>query len=104
MNGHPVTVQYYDRPEEIKTCHILFSNTAEIKNPAQVIAGFRKRSMLTVSDDINFSKYGGMIRFFTSDNKIRLRINVEATKAAGLSISSKLLRLAEIYNPAEKNN
>jgi hypothetical protein len=37
-----------------------------------------------------------MIRFVTEKNKIRLRINLEATKASDLTISSKLLRGAEI--------
>jgi hypothetical protein len=34
-----------------------------------------------------------MIRFVTQQNKIRLKINPEAAKAANLTISSKLLRL-----------
>ena len=37
-----------------------------------------------------------MIQFATENNRIRLRINVEAARAAGLTISSKLLRPAEI--------
>ena len=37
-----------------------------------------------------------LVGFVTQDNRIRLRINVEAIKAAGLTISSKLLRIAEI--------
>jgi hypothetical protein len=39
-----------------------------------------------------------MIRFVTIDNKIRLRVNVEAARAAGLTISSKLLRPAQIVS------
>jgi hypothetical protein len=38
-----------------------------------------------------------MIRFVNSDNKIRFQINVDAVKEAGLEVSSKLLRLADIY-------
>jgi hypothetical protein len=37
-----------------------------------------------------------MIQFATENNRIRLRINVESARAAGLTISSKLLRPAEI--------
>jgi hypothetical protein len=40
-----------------------------------------------------------MVRFVTANNKIRLRINVEAAKAAELVISSKLLRPAMVFNP-----
>jgi hypothetical protein len=37
-----------------------------------------------------------MVRFVMDKNRIRLRINLEAAQAANLTISSKLLRSAEI--------
>jgi hypothetical protein len=42
-----------------------------------------------------------MIRFITERNRIRLRINLEAARAAGLTLSSKLLRAAEIVRTGE---
>jgi len=36
------------------------------------------------------------VRFVTEQGKIHLRINADAAKAAGLTISSKLLRWATI--------
>ncbi|HTE12268.1 MAG TPA: YfiR family protein, partial [Chitinophagaceae bacterium] len=61
------------------------------------------RNILTVSEAPDFSKEGGMIRFFTTENKIKLQINPDASREAGLVISSKLLRLAAIFNPKESN-
>ena len=43
-----------------------------------------------------------MIGFVTDRNRIRLRINLEAAKAANLTLSSKLLRPAQIV-PAGKD-
>ena len=40
-----------------------------------------------------------MIRFVTESNRIRLKINLQAAQAAHLTISSKLLRVAEIVTP-----
>jgi hypothetical protein len=37
-----------------------------------------------------------MIGFVTEQNRIRLRVNLEAARAANLTISSKLLRPAQI--------
>jgi hypothetical protein len=54
------------------------------------------RKILTVADVEGAAKRGVMIRFVTEQNKIRLRINLEAAKAANLTISSKLLRQAVI--------
>ena len=51
---------------------------------------------MTVSDIENFTDLGGMIQFFTENNNIRMRINVDAVKASNLKVSSKLLRMAEV--------
>lgn len=98
VNGHPLVVQQYKNAEEIKTCHILFINLAEKDKPEQVIASFKGRSILTVGDGNNFIKQGGIIRFITRNNKIQFQINPESAKDAGLMISSKLLKLAEIVH------
>jgi hypothetical protein len=37
-----------------------------------------------------------MIQFLREGGKVRLRVNVEAAKAAGVTLSSTLLRSAEI--------
>jgi hypothetical protein len=62
-------------------------------NIAAALAG---HSILTVSDIEDPAQRGVMIRFVAESNRIRLRINADAAKAAGLSISSKLLRPAEL--------
>jgi len=99
VNGHAVTVQYYNNVEEIKACHVLFINLADIKKTERVVEALKGQNILTVSDAMDFSEQGGMVRFFTRDNKIKIQINLEASKAASLTISSKLLRLAEIFTP-----
>lgn len=96
INGRPLTVQRYNTAEEIKHCHVLFISRSEAARLPQIFASLKGRSILTVGDADNFSRDGGMIRFATVANKIRLRIALEAAKAANLSISSKLLRPADI--------
>jgi hypothetical protein len=87
--------------DEIKTCHILFISGSESKQLEQIIATLKGRNILTVSDSVGFSRHVGMIRFVTDKNKLRLRINLEAATAANLTISSKLLRPAEIVTPGK---
>ncbi|HXA02484.1 MAG TPA: YfiR family protein [Cytophagaceae bacterium] len=96
VNGHPLVIQRYRKIEDVKSCHVLFISTSETNNIEQIVASLKGRSILTVSDTPGFIQQGGIIRFFTSNNKIQFQINPEAARAAGLSISSKLLRLAEI--------
>lgn len=101
VNGHPLIVEHYNSANDIKTCHILFINQPETDKTKQIIELLKGRNILTVSDNTNFLKQGGMIRFFTKNNKIQLQINPEAAKNANLIISSKLLRLAEIFVTAQ---
>jgi hypothetical protein len=103
VNGREVTVQYYDNAQDIGACHILFINLSEPDKRAQVLELVKGRNILTVSDISGFSGGGGMIRLFTRDNKIRFEVNLDASRAAGLTISSKLLRLAEIFTPSKNS-
>jgi hypothetical protein len=94
--GHPITVRRYREPEEIGDCHILFVCGSEANRLAKIIATLQRRSILTVGDAENFSRAGGMVRFVTESGKIRMRINVDAARESGLTISSKILRAATI--------
>ena len=57
------------------------------------------RFLRRVSDADRFAERGGMIRFVTDRSRIRLQINPVAAEAAHLTISSKLLRVAEVITP-----
>jgi len=56
----------------------------------------RARPLLTVGDAYSFARSGGIIQFVTVRGRVRLRINAEAARSADLTISSKLLSLADI--------
>ena len=101
VNNRQLEIQRYRQVDEIKTCHILFISQSESKRLEQIVADLKGRSILTVSDSVGFARSGGMIRFVTERNKLRLKINLEAATAANLTISSKLLRPAEIVTPGK---
>lgn len=102
VGGRSLVIQRYRRPEEIGTCHILFIGNSEAARLGQIVARLQGRDVLTVSD-IEGSAYAGvMIRFIAANKRIRLRINLEAARAARLVISSKLLRSAEIVESREE--
>ncbi len=96
VNDRPLEIRRYRGMEEISTCHILFVSRREEGRLQGILDSLRGRSILTVSDADHFASRGGMIRFVTDRNRIRLRINLEAARAANLTLSSKLLRPAQI--------
>ncbi len=96
VGSRQLVVERFRRIEEIKACHILFISPSETEKYEQIFARLHGRPILTVGDTEGFATRGGMIRFLTEQNRIRLRVNVGAARAAGLTLSSKLLRAAEI--------
>jgi hypothetical protein len=100
ISGRSLSVQRFKDIEEVNA-HILFINIDESKELKKVMTALSGRSILTVSDESNFIRQGGMIRFVKVNNKIRFQINPEEVKKANLKISSKVLRLAEIIIPNE---
>jgi len=96
VNGRPFAVKRYQRVEQVGDCQILFIAQSPTLRLDPILDALRGRSILTVADADSFADRGGVIEFVTSRNKLRLRINPGAAKAADLNISSKLLSLASL--------
>ena len=101
IEGHPIAVERYRRLDDLHPCHVLFVCKSEFGRLDQILAALKGQPVLTVGDVEGFAARGGMIRFVNDNNKVRFRINVEAAKAASLTISSKLLRPADIVTPGK---
>ena len=96
VNNRLLTTQRFRRGRDPRNCNILFISQSESDRAAQIVSNLKGRSVLTVSDIDGFANLGGMIELFTEKNKIHMRINLEAVRAANLKVSSKLLRVAEV--------
>ncbi|MGH8140336.1 MAG: YfiR family protein [Steroidobacteraceae bacterium] len=96
VQGHPFVVRRYRNLEAIDACQILFIGDSELGQLDHILEALGGRATLTVSDIEHSAERGTIIQFTNERNRLRLRINVAAAKAAGLTISSKLLRPAEI--------
>ena len=100
LNGRSIVIERHRSVTEIRHCQILFISRSEAPHIEEIRAALAGHSILTVSDIEDSAQRGVMIRFVADNNRIRLRINADAAKAAGLSISSKLLRPAELVTSA----
>jgi hypothetical protein len=94
--NRPLAIQRFRQNTEPKNCNILFISQSEHDRAAQIISNLKGRSVLTVSDMDGFADIGGMIQFFSEQTRIRVRINLDAVKAANMKVSSKLLSVAEV--------
>ena len=101
VDGHPLVVHRYKNTKDIQGCRILFICHSESGRLGDILAGLKGKDILTVGDTEDFNQKGGVVRFVTKENKVRFRINLEAAKGARFTISSKVLRLAEIVGPGK---
>jgi YfiR/HmsC-like len=102
VNGRKFVVERYRRVEDIKTCHILFISQSETKRLDKNVAALKGKPVLTVSEIDNAAQRGVRVQFITENNKIRFKINTDSLEEAKLTMSSKLLRLAEIITAPTK--
>jgi YfiR/HmsC-like len=94
--GHPLVVRRFQDIADVRDCQILFIDQSESADLPRILAALDHRSTLTVTDVDGASQRGVMIQFTTVNHQIRLRINDDSARAAGLTISATLLRLAKI--------
>lgn len=94
--GHKFEVRSLKSPAEARACQMVFIPRDETDRWPQIRRSLGNRPVVTVGESENFSDAaGGMIRLYIQGNRVRFRINTDAAKTAGISFSSKLLRLAE---------
>jgi hypothetical protein len=58
--------------------------------------------ILTVGEDEAFAQNGGIINFVLKNGNVRLEIDLAAAKKAGLTISSRLLAVADVVKGKAK--
>ena len=98
VRGHPLRIKLFPRVAVVSGCHIVFISRSEDWRLEQILASLQNASILTISDIPDFSERGGMITLTTVNNRIRFLINPEAVGRADLTLSSKLLELAQIID------
>jgi hypothetical protein len=96
VGDRPIKVVRYANLEEVKDCQILYVSKSETQRLDDVIDSLKKQHTLTVGESDLFSKHGGMISMVVKNGKVRIQINPKAAENAGITVSSKLLRICDI--------
>lgn len=96
VNNHPLAVAHFPGIGEVKNCQILYISNSESRHLPRILSRLKDRSILTVSDIPDFAPRGGMVSLLSGQGDVRLQVNLNAINAAGLTLSSKLLRTAQI--------
>jgi hypothetical protein len=102
VNGHRIAVRGVDahsqeRPGQerlIRSCHVLVLDHSDRERWPQLRRDLAGGHVLTVTDDHGLAAAGTVIAFSAEDTRIGFDVDLGAARAARLTLSSKLLRLA----------
>jgi hypothetical protein len=95
-HGRPIEVKYFQTTDEARNSHILFISNSEAGLVGEILQALSGLPILTISEVERFAERGGMIEFRTTPKRtVAFVINPTVSKKSGLTISSRVLRLAE---------
>lgn len=89
-----IAVRELAAPAADAPCQVAYVAFDDADEQRRALDHYGGTSTLTVSHLAGFADEGGMIELVTESDRIRFRINQGAIERAGLSLDSKLLRLA----------
>ena len=100
IQGRPIVVERVELSEQAEEAdaeaavHLLFLAATRRSALRQLAKPLRDRPVLTVAEHFDFPKLGGDVGIEMVDGRVSFSISKDKTHGTGLSISSKLLRLA----------
>ena len=96
VRGHRLQVQRYQTLADVGTPHVLYVSHSESGRLSEILVALSNRPVLTVGEGPGFVRGGGMIAFALLRNRVRIYVNTDAARAARITISSKLLQVADL--------
>ena len=78
------------------SCHILFIANSEAARQQDILNELGSAPILTVADNAEFVKQGGMISLYVEAQRVQFAINQNATHYNNLKLSARMLQLARI--------
>jgi len=97
--GRTLVIRRFAAPAALEPCEILFISSSEMTHLPEILHHLQGAPVLTVGEADRFARRGGMIGFYSEDNRVRLEVNRAAAERAGLRLSSKLLAVARLVKP-----
>lgn len=105
VSNRPVAIRRYVSGDELRrhtnaSCHLIFLSSSELEG-APTLTEFDNTGMsLTVGETRSFVRFGAMLALNLENDRIVFYANRDAIRRAEVDLSSKLLQLARIVEPA----
>jgi hypothetical protein len=92
----PMQILYLSQLELLTQCHLLFISASEAAQIKTILQQVSQLPILTVSNQTDFITMGGMIEFYSRNNRVRFMINPETVRKQNLRVNANLLRVGDV--------
>lgn len=96
INGTPVHIVEIDRIDAVKSPEVVYISNRNTKQLADILDALEGLPVLTISDIRGFAEKGGMVQIYFSDQRMRLKVNLDALAEHDLVASPALLRVVDV--------
>lgn len=96
VGSRSVEILRLDAGDDARRCQIAFIGGNNLAAATQIARRLERLPILAIAEVPGFAAAGGTIEFYLVDNRVRFAINPDAAQRAGVTLSSQLLRLAQI--------
>jgi hypothetical protein len=96
IGDRAISVRHIEDTADLSQCQILFIGDSAAPQMHDILEKAGGLPVLTVGEDDAFGRNGGIINFVLKNANVRLEIDLEAARKAGLTISSRLLAVADV--------
>jgi hypothetical protein len=96
VGNRPVEVRFSPDFDPASKAHVLFVGVSQRGKETELLEAVSDKPVFHIADWEGFAERGGVANFYLDESKVRFAINPGRARAAGLSISSRLLRLARL--------
>lgn len=95
VKGKPLQVEHADAGRAAG-CHVLYFSAGDDETLSKVAAGLRAAGVLLAGDTPGFLQRGVMLNLELVAGRVAFDVDLRSIRQAGLSVSSKVLRLARL--------
>jgi hypothetical protein len=93
-HGHRKEVKWIRKEQDLPGCQVLFISHSVAKHYEKVLDVVKSSATLTIGEDGDFLKAGGMVSLDMASSTLIFDVNLDAVHGGPLRLSSQLLSLA----------
>lgn len=99
IHGRRIRVRQVEPGDPVDSLHMLYIGRGGVKAVPRMLAAACDHSVLVVTDWEDALESGSVINFRLVDRRIRFEVSLDAADACGVSVSSRMLAVAEHVLP-----